>query len=239
MERIAAFENAQIRFTRGVRGALFVLAFIGFLYLVLGFPIPPEMWRGPILVFLWWAFLVASLITFLTAPTGGMIASALWKRAQSDYARVRMYKVAVGQYSAEHAAYEVERAAWLKTQRSWWDTLGPKRFEQEIAEFFQKQGHRVEWTGRSGDGGVDVRLTTQDGRKIVVQCKAHGKPVSPGAVRDLYGTLLHVKADEAWLMSRSGFTAGARTFAIGKPIRLLTLDHIVPGLTTIPRLPSG
>lgn len=84
------------------------------------------------------------------------------------------------------------------------------------------------WTGRSGDGGVDIRLTAQDGKRIVVQCKAHGKPVSPAAVRDLYGTLLHEKSDEAWLMSRSGFTAGATRFAAGKAIKLLSLDHILP-----------
>jgi restriction system protein len=111
---------------------------------------------------------------------------------------------------------------WLKTQRSWWDRLHPQRFEQEVAAFFKTQGHRVEWTGRSGDGGVDIRLTTSDGKKIIVQCKAHGKPVTPGAVRDLYGTLLHEKSDEAWLMSRSGFTLGASKFAAGKAIRLST-----------------
>jgi Restriction endonuclease len=79
---------------------------------------------------------------------------------------------------------------WLKTQRSWWDRLHPQRFEQEVAAFFKTQGHRVEWTGRSGDGGVDIRLTTSDGKKIIVQCKAHGKPVTrhpwccSGFVRD-------------------------------------------------------
>jgi hypothetical protein len=231
--RITAFENAETWFTRWVRPPIFILAFIGFLYLLVGFPIPPKTWDGRIVAFLWWAFLVASLLTFLTASTGGMIASALWKRCQSDYARVRMYKLAVGQYSAEYAAYEVEHVAWLKTQRSWWDTLGPRRFEQEVAEFFKKQGNQVEWTGRSGDGGVDLRLTTQNGKKVVVQCKAHGKPISPGAVRDLYGTLLHEKSDEAWLMSRSGFTVGARKFAEGKAIVLLNLDHVLPGLGSI------
>lgn len=239
-ERIAEFESAQTWFTVRVRRAIFVLAFV--VALACSLYLSPELrvrlTVSPVptlLALLIWSLGLAFLVAFLIGGLDvGRTVSALWKRRQPDYARVEKYKVAVGQYHAEHAAYEVERAAWLKTQRSWWDALGPKRFEQEIAEFFQKEGHRVQWTGRSGDGGVDVRLTTQDGRKIVVQCKAHGKPVSPGAVRDLYGTLLHVKADEAWLMSRSGFTAGATRFAVGKPIRLLTLDHIVPGLTSLP-----
>ena len=149
--------------------------------------------------------------------------AALWKRIQPDYPRLCAYERAIAQYKIDHAV-------WSKTQRSWWDGLHPRRFEQEVAEFFKKQGHQVEWTGSSGDGGVDIRLTTQNGKKVVVQCKAHGKPISPGVVRELYGTLLHEKSDEAWLMSRSDFTAGARKFAEGKPIRLLNLDHVLPGL---------
>ncbi len=184
-------------------GALMALLFVGFLGLLMSFA-----------------------LAFMVAFPGGMILEALWKRMQPDHTQLLLYERAVAQY-------EVEHATWLKTQRSWWDRLHPQRFEQEVAEFFKKQGHRVEWTGRSGDGGVDIRLATQNGKKIIVQCKAHDKPVSPGAVRELYGTLLHERADEAWLMSRSGFTDGATQFAVGKAIRLLDLDHVLPGLGSI------
>ena len=78
---------------------------------------------------------------------------------------------------------------------------------------------------------MDIRLTTEDGKKIIVQCKAHEKPVSRGS--RLYGTLLHEKSHEAWLMSRSGFTVGATNFAAGKAIRLLNLDHVLPGLGSV------
>src|SRR5687768_14364979 len=40
--RITAFENAETWFTRWVRPPIFILAFIGFLYLLVGFPIPPK-----------------------------------------------------------------------------------------------------------------------------------------------------------------------------------------------------
>jgi HJR/Mrr/RecB family endonuclease len=86
------------------------------------------------------------------------------------------------------AQFKAEHAEWLKTQRSWWDRLHPQRFEQEVAALFKKQGHKVEWTGRSGDGGIDIRLTAEDGKRILVQCKSYDKPISPGAVRALIGT---------------------------------------------------
>lgn len=50
--------------------------------------------------------------------------------------------------------------------------------------------------------------------KIVVQCKAYKNFVSPGAVCDLYGALLHHGANEAWLVTTSGFRQE------GKSIRL-------------------
>jgi restriction system protein len=160
--------------------------------------------------------------SFMAAFPCSFIVDALWKRLQHDYAGFKAYERAVQQY-------KLLRAEWLKTQRSWWDELHPQRFEQEVALFFKSQGYRVEWTGRSGDGGVDIKVTNQEGKKIVVQCKAHQKPVPPGAVRELFGTLLHEKADEGWLMSRSGFTVGAAKFATGKPIRLLDLNHVILG----------
>lgn len=221
-ERIDEFENAYTWFSVRVRRVVFVLAF---LYIV-----SKLADDGSIVMSLLASLLLSCAIAFMIASPGGATLGALWKWMQSDCVRVRMYESAIVQFKVEHTAYKVEHAAWLKTQRSWWDNLNPKRFEQEVAEFFRAQGHRVEWTGRSGDGGVDIRLIKQDGKRVVVQCKAHGKPISPAAVRDLYGTLLHAKADEAWLMSRSGFTLGAMKFAADKPIRLLNLDHVLPGL---------
>jgi restriction system protein len=65
------------------------------------------------------------------------------------------------------------------------------------------------------------------GDVVLVQCKAHRSYVSPGAVRDLYGTLLHEHADQAWLVTTSGFHPGAREFAKGKPMRLITMAGIL------------
>jgi restriction system protein len=62
----------------------------------------------------------------------------------------------------------------------------------------------------------------KDGKKIIIQCKAHRNYISAGYVRELYGTLMHQKADEAWLVVTSGFYSGAREFALEKPIKLLT-----------------
>ena len=100
--------------------------------------------------------------------------------------------------------------------------------ETKLVKILFSKGYNVTHTGgsRSGDEGVDfvVRI---DGKKIIGQCKAYSSYVSAGPVRELYGTLLHEKGDEAWLVVTTGFYSGAKSFASGKPIRLLTIHDVL------------
>jgi hypothetical protein len=127
---------------------------------------------------------------------------------------------------AEQARREAEKRAELRRSEGWWKRLDGTMFEKELAGLFQARGYEVQRTGRAGDKGVDLRFHAV-GRTIVVQCKAHKSRVSPAAVRDLYGTLQHHGADEAWLVTATGFTPGAKRFAVGKRLRLLTIRQIL------------
>jgi len=110
-----------------------------------------------------------------------------------------------------------------------WKGLDGEEFERELVTLFKNRGYEVKWTGRGGgDEGVDILLNA-NGRKIIVQCKAHKRYIVPGVVRELYGTLIHHGADEAWLITTSGFFSGAKSFAQGKPIRLLVLEEVLRG----------
>jgi hypothetical protein len=117
-------------------------------------------------------------------------------------------------------------AVWERTQVKWWCSLPPRKFEEELAMLLRRRGFDVNWTGRVGDGGVDIRLDDR-GKVILIQCKAHQKPVGPATVRDVFGTMGHFRADETWVVSLAGFTKGAQKFCAGKPIRLLTIAEIL------------
>lgn len=91
---------------------------------------------------------------------------------------------------------------------------------------FGQMGYDVRHTGGAGDGGVDLVLS-RAGHDVIVQCKAHKNPIGPGAVRDLYGTMLHRNAGEAWLVTANGFSQAARHFAQGKEIRLLRVGELL------------
>jgi len=126
--------------------------------------------------------------------------------------------------------YEEARSLYqhwvVRTQSEFWRSLSGVAFERELARLYRQLGYQVRVTPASGDGGIDLILS-QDGRRTVVQCKATRKPVGPEVVRDLYGTLIDSRADDAILASLSGATAGAADFAYGKQIRIIDLAAII------------
>ena len=118
-------------------------------------------------------------------------------------------------------------AEWLeRTKIDFWLRLNGIEFENEVARLFRKQGFKATTTRSSGDAGVDIFLQKEN-KITIVQCKAHKKPVGPHTIRDLYGTLIAEKADEAILVSLSGFTSGVIKYVIDKPIRLMSLTELL------------
>ena len=99
-------------------------------------------------------------------------------------------------------------------------TLDPIVFEHLIALLFEQRGFAAQTVGASGDEGVDVLLRRGD-RTFVVQCKRYDGSVGQPTVRDLYGTMVHNRAAEAYLVTTGMITQQAREWAFGKPIQLV------------------
>ena len=115
-----------------------------------------------------------------------------------------------------------------RRQLAWCQGLNGEQFERELTKLLNDNGYNAERTGGSGDEGIDI-FATRNEQAIVIQCKAHMAYVGPGAVRELYGALIHQGAQEGWLVTTHGFTHGARDFARGKPIKL----HTIQGILTV------
>lgn len=120
----------------------------------------------------------------------------------------------------------IEEESRRRKEEAWWRSLNGRQFEQELTTLLRNRGFCAQRKGGSGDGGIDIEFEHQ-GKRIIVQCKALKNYVGPSTVRDLYGTLLHENANEAWLITTSNFYSGARAFAQGKPIRLITMRDIL------------
>jgi len=160
----------------------------------------------------WFGYIVIAVV-----PSS--ISSAIWRRVQKDYKQYLEYK-------KSQSDYKVRLADWFRTQLFWWRNLGGREFEIELAQLLTKRGYQVKWTGKAGDGGIDLALW-KDGRNVIVQCKAHGRPIGPAPVRDLFGTMIDRNASEAWLVSSFGFSKAARNFANGKRIQLFSIEDLL------------
>jgi hypothetical protein len=210
-ERVRKLEDP---FGAKVTGSLFLvsLVLLGYIFGIMG-----------VLASLgWWLLMIYAF--------GGVsdLISKLWSKTQPDSASFEHYRRAVAKHGEAKRQFEREWAEWLRSQENWWRGLDGGHFEAEIARLLERSGFSVQHMGGPRDGGVDLIIHFLDQKEIFVQCKAHKSPVGPGPVRDLYGTLVSRRGNSAWLISTSGFTPGATAFAQGKPIRLVTLNELLP-----------
>lgn len=102
--------------------------------------------------------------------------------------------------------------------------LTPTQFEHLVGNLFQKMGLETKVTRSSRDGGVDAvayDLRPVLGGKVVIQAKRYRHTVGVSAVRDLFGTMDHERANKGILVTTSSYGPDAYNFANGKPIELI------------------
>jgi superfamily II DNA or RNA helicase len=99
------------------------------------------------------------------------------------------------------------------------------KFECLVADLYRAQDFRVERTGGSGDGGIDVlaeRKSSSGLERIVVQCKHMAAPIGPEILRAHWGV---VNNDQSFtsghLVTSSVFSSDAKSFANGKRLHLI------------------
>jgi hypothetical protein len=109
--------------------------------------------------------------------------------------------------------------------------LDPIAFERFIGTLFERMGYEVETTTVAGDKGVDLFLR-KDNRTAIAQCKRYEGSLGQPVVRDLYGTMLHTRADEAYLVTTGTISLPAQQWAMGKFIHLVDGNTLVEWIET-------
>jgi hypothetical protein len=95
-----------------------------------------------------------------------------------------------------------------------WHALGPRRFEELLAEIWSGLGWETLLTPPSGDGGLDIRAIRNDKGICLcylIEAKAYdpARPVGIELVRTLYGVVERERATHGILATTSHFTIGA------------------------------
>ena len=130
------------------------------------------------------------------------------------------------------------RSKRLDWQRSIDDLrrLSPGAFEQTIADLFRRRGYRVDEVGGAGDGGVDLVLRRDGDNSIahLVQCKRYTSwKVGVAEVREFYGAMAAQQSRcEGIFVTCGRYSADARAFAVGKPIRLIDGNELLAMLVS-------
>ncbi len=108
--------------------------------------------------------------------------------------------------------------------------LTPRKFEELIAKLFQAEGHQVELTPPTKDGGRDILVCVENNlarHLYLVECKRYAPQhrVAVGLVRSLYGVVESERASLGMLVTTSSFTSGAIDFARSVEHRVSLKDY--------------
>jgi restriction system protein len=105
--------------------------------------------------------------------------------------------------------------------------MDPEKFEGLVAQLFRAYGYQARLAGGNFDHGVDVVIYNNRGEKWIAQCKRYKGSVGEPIVRDLFGTMLHERAQRAYLITTGSITQQARDWSRGKPIILYDGEGLV------------
>lgn len=101
------------------------------------------------------------------------------------------------------------------------DRMDGHQFEFFLKALFKVLGYKPKLTGKSHDFGADLILEGRN--RIVIQAKRYGfkKKVGLSAVQEVYAAQAFYKAHEAWVITNSHFTRGAKELANACHVKLL------------------
>jgi len=130
----------------------------------------------------------------------------------------------------EQKKREEERLEFLE-KASFWRALDGHAFEREVAFLLRKRGWKAWKTKGSNDGGIDINAEDTEGKRVIIQCKAHCKKASPGVVRELFGVFQSLKIPVgngyAILITLEGASLAASRFASENDIYIWSVGDLV------------
>ncbi len=137
---------------------------------------------------------------------------------------------------ARYAEFTKERANWSSANRRFevalskglhlhWLSKSRDELENAVASLFDDLHYEAVEVGGSGNAGIDLILKKEN-RTTIVQCKAWSGQCGPAVIREAFGAMHAMQADDAIVVCPRGFTQAATEFAKDKPIRLLSVDEL-------------
>ena len=108
----------------------------------------------------------------------------------------------------------------------WLGTTSGLEFETVCANILSGCGFRVKQLGGAADGGRDLIVWQNNGKKLVVECKHQSKLIGRPVIQKLHSAFMTEKADAGIVISTSGFSVEAKEYEYSNPRTSNVLDAI-------------
>lgn len=118
---------------------------------------------------------------------------------------------------------KIKKTKYLKSSLSDLDKLDGEEFEIYIGFLLEERGYRVQYTPKSHDFGADM-IITKNRKKYVVQAKRYKGNTGIAAIQQVLGAKDYYKADGAYVVTTSWFTASAKKLANKSKVNLIDRD---------------
>lgn len=104
--------------------------------------------------------------------------------------------------------------------------LTPEQYEQFCATILANNGWSTRLTSKTSDFGADI-IAEKAGQKLVIQCKQWSKSVGVKAVQEAHTAISHYWANQALVVTTTGYTQAAKDLAKSTGVRLLNHTDLV------------
>jgi restriction system protein len=191
------------------------LVTIGIALMAIGFALA-------IIRYFWWLFIIIGVVAITAIVTYLFIK---WQFPQ--WLPIRPIAKSTPASSRENYFRRIKQLDEIKL-------LAPTAFEDYVGTLFKWMGWTVETTPVTGDKGVDLFLRKEE-KSAIVQCKRYEGTVGAPTVRDLYGAMVHNRADEAYLVTTGTISLPAQRWASDKPVHLVDCTTLLEWVGTFER----
>ena len=105
------------------------------------------------------------------------------------------------------------------------DVLSGEHYEVLCRDLLRARGWQVSTTPVTGDQGADL-IADAGGRRVVIQCKFHAKPIGNKAVQEAQAAIRYHGGHRAAVVSNARFTRSAQDLAKANGVLLLHHDEL-------------
>lgn len=121
---------------------------------------------------------------------------------------------------------KIKKTKYQNSSLSDLDKLCGEEFEEYIGFLLEERGYKIQFTPKSHDYGADL-IISKNRKKYVVQAKRNKGNTGIAAIQQVLGAKDYYKADGAYVVTTSWFTASAKKLARKSNVNLIDRDVLI------------